>query len=50
MEQTIEELSLRKAVLSYFCQETTSDNLELLKSSLENKDSDKSGFLTYEEF
>lgn len=47
METTVEELSLRKAVLSYFCQETTSDNLVLLKQSLESKDTGGNGLLTY---
>lgn len=47
MESTVEELSLRKAVLSYFCQETTSDNLMLLKQSLESKDTNGSSMLTH---
>jgi len=35
---TISEVSLRKAVLSYFCQEVTTDNLIILKNSLQCKD------------
>jgi len=35
---TISEVSLRKAVLSYFCQEVTTDNLIILKNSLHGKD------------
>ena len=50
MTQVKKELELRKAVLSYFCQTTTTDNLILLKQSLENKDTDGSGMLSYELF
>ena len=48
MANTVEEMNVRKAVLSYFCQETTSDNLVLLKQSLEQQDAEGSGMLTHE--
>ena len=41
---------MRKAVLSYFCQEVTADNLILLKNSLHAKDPQNSTYLSYEEF
>lgn len=47
---TISEVSLRKAVLSYFCQEVTTDNLIILKNSLQCKDPQNTNFLSYEEF
>ncbi len=50
MESTVRELELRKAVLSYFCQTVTSDNLVLLKASLMNRDPDNTGFLSHDEF
>ena len=35
---TIEQIALRKAVLSYFCQEVTTDNLIILRKALLAKD------------
>ena len=50
MEQTVRIVELRKAVLSYFCQEVTEQNLVALKQSLLRCDPDNTGSLSYEEF
>lgn len=47
---TVREVNLRKAVLSYFCQEVTTDNLIVLRNCLQAKDSQNSSLLSYEEF
>jgi Ca2+-binding EF-hand superfamily protein len=50
MGTTVKEVELRKAVLSYFCQTVTTDNLVVLKQSLHGKDPSKTVRLSYEEF
>ena len=50
MKDVVEKLSLRKAVLSYFCQKCSSENLIVLKESLMRQDADNSGMLTHAAF
>ena len=50
MESTVELLKLRKAVLSYFCQTVSSDNLVLLRDCLQRQDPQKTGKLSHAEF
>ena len=50
MELTVRIVEIRKAVLSYFCQEVTEQNLIALRESLHSRDPDNTGNLSYEEF
>ena len=50
MELTVRIVEIRKAVLSYFCQEVTEQNLVALRESLHSRDPNNTGNLSYEEF
>lgn len=50
MKEVVQKLSLRKAVLSYFCQTCTSESLIILKESLMRQDPQNTGILTHELF
>ena len=50
MESTVREVQLRKAVLSYFCQTVTPDNLIFLKECFQRRDPEATGKMSHEEF
>ena len=50
MDLTIKDVELRKAVLSYFMQSVSQENLILLKESLLSRDPQQTGLLSHEEF
>ena len=50
MSNTVSEIQLRKAVLSYFCSTVSAENLIVLKQALMNRDPSRSGLLPNAEF
>ena len=50
MKEVVQEMELRKAVLSYFCTAVSQENLILLKQALMSRDTERSGLLPHAEF
>ena len=50
MAQTVQEMELRKAVLSYFCSTVSQENLIRLKQALTIRDPERTGLIPHAEF
>ena len=50
MAQTVQEMELRKAVLSYFCSTVSQENLIRLKQALTIRDPERTGLIPHADF